>query len=164
LIDLISTSDVLISDYSGAIFESILAYVPVVLVDIDPHLIESEKKINPHSLEIARRDEIGFVAQPGKLRQAIKQVFDGGGSAEFQGIDRAELFANTSDPLVEMIAALKDLAAGRITPNAKQIRARSCEIKRINARRRKKIALNCLAFICLTIFLTLTALTILFAI
>ena len=139
LIDLICQSDVVISDYSGAIFEAILASRPVVLVDAEPDKVNADRKVNSQSIEIAHRRDIGLIAEPGKLAQAIMAAVYGSGP---KGIDRAMLFADVDDPLAEMIKALKELAAGQIIPNNTQRLAQRAERKRRIRRYQRRLILT----------------------
>ena len=138
LIDLICQSDVVISDYSGAVFEAILASRPLVLVDVDPEIVYADRKVNSRSIEIANRHEIGIVAEPGRLAQAVVAAVNGSGS---NGIDRAMLFADVDDPLAEMVKALKELAAGEIIPNDTQRLAQRAERKRRIRRYHRRLIL-----------------------
>ena len=138
LIDLICESDVVISDYSGAVFEAILASRPVVLVDVDPDIVYADRKVNSRSIEIAHRNEIGLVAEPGKLAQAVVAAVNGSGP---NGIDRAMLFADVDDPLAEMVKALKELAEGQIIPNDTQRLAQRAERNRRKRRYHRRLTL-----------------------
>lgn len=128
LMDMIKAADVVISDYSGAIFDAILADTPVVLVDAPPEIIAAEKKLDVQSLEIAQRDALGLVAEKGKLRTAIASACMGGAQAR---ISREVLFADVTDPLEEMVLAIKALARGEIVANSAQRQAQSRERARM---------------------------------
>lgn len=63
LFQLLCVSDVVLSDYSGAIFDAIMCEVPVVLLDL-PNVEERfGSKLDAESIEIKRRDALGYVIQ-----------------------------------------------------------------------------------------------------
>ena len=128
LIELICENDVVVSDYSGAIFEAILADKPIVLVDIEPAKVRTNRKIGSNSLEIAYRSEIGVVAESGKLAQAV--ISAANVKVPTGGINRAMLFTNVDDPATEIVKALEELASGQIIPNDKQLSAQRFERER----------------------------------
>ncbi len=77
LIDLLPICDIVLSDYSGAIFDALYCGKPIVLLQDD---IEKKvgNKINHESLEHAGRDQIGPVIQsPHDLRSTINDVVSG---------------------------------------------------------------------------------------
>ncbi|MCY9872348.1 CDP-glycerol glycerophosphotransferase family protein [Vibrio barjaei] len=74
--DLISESDIVISDFSGAIFDAIYLSKKVVLTrpNLDGKFVEN--KINNESLEVAKTPEIGpVVSNPDNLGNIIDNVF-----------------------------------------------------------------------------------------
>ncbi len=74
-LDLLSLADIVISDYSGAIFDAIYCDKPVILCDIPvKHLLELEK-IDEHSLEFSNRDDLGYrINNPEQLESAINTI------------------------------------------------------------------------------------------
>jgi CDP-glycerol glycerophosphotransferase (TagB/SpsB family) len=74
-----AVSDVLLSDYSGAIFDGIMCDLPVVLLDLPDIDKRFGKKLDARSLEMARRDELGFrVRQFDALPDAVAQALQDG--------------------------------------------------------------------------------------
>ncbi len=73
LMQLIALADVVLSDFSGAIFDAIQCRIPVVLLEPPEaeaaHLSTSDRR----SLERSRRSELGRVAaNPGALRETVR--------------------------------------------------------------------------------------------
>lgn len=59
LMQCLAVTDVVISDYSGAIFDGILCEKPVVLLDVNGIEAQFGSKLDGSSIEMARRDELG---------------------------------------------------------------------------------------------------------
>ena len=137
LIEQICNHDVVISDYSGAIFEAILADKPLVLVDVEPTKVRTDRRIDSNSLEIAYRTEIGVVAEPGKLAQAVMSAASG--KMPTGEISRAMLFTYVDDPITEIVKALEELASGHIIPNNEQLSAQRSEREHRIRRFRKQL-------------------------
>lgn len=77
LLDLMAVSDIVLSDYSGAIFDALYCKLPVVLLQDQ---IENRigEKLNVESLEHAARHRIGPVLdKSGTLRQTIWEILNG---------------------------------------------------------------------------------------
>ena len=77
-LELLNCADVVVSDFSGAIFDSTYARVPVVLFQEDVESKGGIQKFELSSIEFARRDEIGLVcSEPAlfelRLEQALQQ-------------------------------------------------------------------------------------------
>lgn len=112
LISLLAVSDVLVTDYSGAIFDALHAAIPVVLLDSDDGSAES--KSDAHSLERSRRDSLGVrAASPRDVEAAVDAAL-GGGGPDRESLDalRRELFINPSGAAGRAAQAILDLAAG----------------------------------------------------
>ncbi|KAA0911375.1 CDP-glycerol glycerophosphotransferase family protein [Pusillimonas sp. ANT_WB101] len=60
-LELLSIADLVVSDFSGAIFDAIYAQVPVLLFQENTEEKIGVQKFDCTSLEFARRDEIGYV-------------------------------------------------------------------------------------------------------
>ena len=74
-LDLLSISDIVVSDYSGAIFDAIYCEKPLLLLDLPKGRLDEIEKIDNHSLEIATRDELGYrVESPSKVAGAILSI------------------------------------------------------------------------------------------
>jgi CDP-Glycerol:Poly(glycerophosphate) glycerophosphotransferase len=77
LLELMTVSDIVISDYSGAIFDALYCKLPVVLLH-DRSEQRVGDKLTLDSLEYSARHEIGPVLeQPGNLREIIRQLIEG---------------------------------------------------------------------------------------
>lgn len=63
LMQVLRVCDVMISDYSGAIFDGIMCEKPVVLLDVDGIEDNFGSKLDHNSLEMRRRDELGIRVQ-----------------------------------------------------------------------------------------------------
>lgn len=118
LLELLAVSDLLISDYSGAIFDSIFCRKPVVLLDID---IQQKvgNKIDEYSLEYARRSELGcLVSKPSELFSAVSKTLNDSAIALTKVEElRAELFNDSPDATKRASDALTALASGAYIPN-----------------------------------------------
>ncbi len=93
LLPLLNAADLVLSDYSGAIFDAIYVRKPVVLLQSDPKSVLG-KKFGYESIEYARRDDIGFVvSSPKRLANAVTEVM--AGSIDFKSRNemlRSEIF------------------------------------------------------------------------
>ena len=61
--ELLSVADLVVSDFSGAIFDAVYAQVPVLMYHARVDEIEGEQKFSKDSLEYRRRDELGLVCE-----------------------------------------------------------------------------------------------------
>ena len=78
LFSLFCVADVVISDISGAIFDALLCDIPVVLVSPRDLNKSFGKKLNETSLEIANRNEFGFVVDcQTELEQVVESALNG---------------------------------------------------------------------------------------
>lgn len=72
LMQALVAADLILSDYSGAIFDGIMCDTPVVLLDVDGIEGQFGNKLDGLSVEMARRDELGVrVAQTTALGAAV---------------------------------------------------------------------------------------------
>jgi hypothetical protein len=75
LFELLVIADVLVSDYSGAIFDGLLCEKPVVLLDISNAQDKGGEKLDYYSPELAERDILGVrVSNPVNLADVINKV------------------------------------------------------------------------------------------
>ena len=75
---LMSIADMVLSDYSGSIFDAIYNNIPVVLLQNDPEKHVGEEKFGLESIEYKLRDKIGPVANyPHELKSLVDNVFSG---------------------------------------------------------------------------------------
>jgi len=74
LLPLLKYTDIILSDYSGAIFDAIYVKKPVILLQEDPQSLVG-KKFGFESIEFSQRDSIGpVVHSPSELRSIVKKV------------------------------------------------------------------------------------------
>lgn len=115
-LELLSISNIVISDYSGAIFDAIHCEKPVVLLDKNEDEILEEAKIDPHSLEFNRRDELGYrVARPSDLIDVIKHIEENYDYivGEKKAI-KSELYEYSENSVEKCIEAISSLISGDI--------------------------------------------------
>ena len=75
LMQAIAVSDVMVSDYSGAIFDAIMCDKPVVLLDVEGIETQYGAKLDVTSIEMAQRDALGFrVTQADEISGAIERA------------------------------------------------------------------------------------------
>lgn len=114
---LLACSDLVMSDYSGAMFDAINVGKPVVLLQHEPENL-SRDKFGLESIEYARRDEIGYVAEaPEKLERCVSETL--ANPTKFAEANRRlkeECFALETGCAEAGAEALRDLVAGKIGP------------------------------------------------
>jgi tetratricopeptide (TPR) repeat protein len=98
LLPLLDVADVVLSDYSGAIFDAIYVRKPIVLLQSDPASVIG-RKFGFESIEYSRRDEIGpVVSSPNDLADTLASVVSG--SIDFKAKNeglRSEVFEYDQD-------------------------------------------------------------------
>jgi hypothetical protein len=112
LVELLAVADVLLSDFSGAIFDAIQSEVPVVLLGPAATLGASSSDLN--SLEQARRAELGLVAAtPADLAPAVRRALVSDSTAD-AGLARlrAELFTDAAGASDRVAQTIRELARG----------------------------------------------------
>jgi glycosyltransferase involved in cell wall biosynthesis len=78
LLYLLACADIVISDFSGAIFDSINVGKPVILLQKEPEALIGAEKFSLESIEYALRDQIGKVVDdPAALKGAINKIISG---------------------------------------------------------------------------------------
>lgn len=78
LLYLLKVSDVVLSDFSGAIFDAINVGKPVILLQHNAESLVGAEKFGLESIEYARRDQIGpVVSEPHLLAGIVEKVVDG---------------------------------------------------------------------------------------
>ncbi len=117
---LLDASDVVISDFSGAIFDALYAQVPVVLYQEDASRAVGIQKFNLQSIEYRRRDELGIVCEKAEdLADCIDRALHlQDGDRERLKALRSELMVDCSKVDVVALAQSKvaDLLEGRVPP------------------------------------------------
>jgi len=142
LLELLSVADIVISDYSGAIFDAIYCGKPVVLANTDISKQIGGKKIDNFSLEYSRRGELGIVANnPIELIQAVQSAAENPEQCtkSYKALHQ-ELFTETSNATENAKKALIDLWNGHYNQNQAQMYVRT-ELKDLyNTKRQLAIA------------------------
>lgn len=115
-LELLSISDIVISDYSGAIFDAIYCRKPVVLLDKEIEELLEEDKIDTHSLEFNRRDDLGYrVDNPSNLSGSIQYIANNYESiiTDKEAI-KSELYEYSENSIEKCIEAIDSLMSGDI--------------------------------------------------
>lgn len=129
ILSLISVSDVVISDFSGAIFDAVFCRKPVVLVS--PEDMSDSKKLDCFSLEITRRAQLGKIVQlPIQLEQELSKIIS---KPEKYLVDDElynNLFLTTDIASKKVIDCLESLAIGTYNHSQQQLYIRDavCEL------------------------------------
>jgi hypothetical protein len=115
VLELLALSDIVLSDYSGAIFDALYCKKPVVL--LQQHSSERfGKKLDAHSLEYAQQDRIGPVCtSPSQLAERVRQVL--AGTISYDDANEAlvqELYLKSPGAVARSVEALSALARGTI--------------------------------------------------
>lgn len=113
LLELIAVSDLVLSDYSGAIFDAMFCRRPVVLLNADIERVLGVK-VDVHSIEYAKRRDIGpIVERPDRLRATVEQALsDSGALVDRVAGLRSHLFTDEPGATGRAAAALLALARG----------------------------------------------------
>lgn len=116
---LLACSDLVMSDYSGAIFDAINVGKPVVLLQHEPENLDT-KKFGLESIEYSRRDDIGPVAgTPDALREVVDSAFAYPDRYRDKNLQiKAECFALETGCGATGAEALEDLLNGRLAPRS----------------------------------------------
>lgn len=138
LLSLISIADIVISDFSGAIFDAIFGKKPVVLVSIP---LMNQQKLDEFSLEVAHRSKLGYeVTAPEQLEISVTQAL-----TEQKLVDEAlyqELFVHNKNATQQAINALQQLVDGKYALSQQQLYVRHTEkllnIEKIKQQKTKK--------------------------
>jgi len=114
-LDLLSISDIVISDYSGAIFDAIYCDKPVILLDLPEKQLESIDKIDEHSLEISSRNELGYrVNASMNLSDALEYVEKNSNTIlEKQNEIKEKLFLSENNSVERAIKEIDALIEGK---------------------------------------------------
>lgn len=117
LVPLLREADLVLSDFSGAIFDALLAGKKILLLQNDERA-RYGRKLSPNNLEIRARERIGPVVKlPGELAAAVEAVFSGRLDLRIANEDlRNELFIRGGSAIARAHSALEALASGAIEP------------------------------------------------
>lgn len=124
LFPLLAEADLVLSDFSGAIFDALLAEKKILLLQ-NKERARYGRKLSPRSLEIAARERIGpVVSSPDELDEAVRSIFTGTLDLRIANEDlRAELFIRGGSAIARAHAALEELAAGEIEAQTRSQRS-----------------------------------------
>jgi len=119
---LLSISDIVISDYSGAIFDAIYCKKPLLLLDLPDEHLEEVKKVDKYSIEIADRDMLGYrIDSPSEVLNAVSYLESNYNEVIInqEGI-RNKLFVSTTNATQNAIDAMNQLMDGNYIPSQMQ--------------------------------------------
>ena len=121
---LIDLADLVVSDYSGVIFDALLHDKPVVLLDIPEPL--SSAKLDKNSLEWCHRNEFGLnVATPAALHGAIDELLNSSNNRNKSAKEwQQRLFDFGEKSSERAAAALMSVARGLFQPDSIKIEKR----------------------------------------
>jgi hypothetical protein len=135
LIELLALADVLLSDFSGAIFDAIQAEVPVVL--LGGAAVHDGSRSDRHSLEQARRSELGQVATtPGDVASAVHRALAPDEADPALARLRDDLFIDPAGASERAARTIHELAAGAYSRSQSQeyMRHEMAALHRLRAR------------------------------
>ncbi len=117
LIELLAVSDIVLSDYSGAVFDALYCKKPVIL--LQQYSAERfGKKLDAHSLEYAQPERIGPVCtSPSQLADVVRRVISG--ELSYRAVNEAlvsELYVPSPGATDRVVAALIALSRAEIPP------------------------------------------------
>lgn len=144
IISLISIADIVISDFSGAIFDALFCRKPVVLLNI-PNSVKSQK-LDAFSLEIFLRSQLGTeIHSPEELGSVLDEIAAAPQKYQLAQELYANLFTETEYATKQAVYCLNKLANGDYVPSQQQqyIRQTLCELyaeKRKGAEKRKSFS------------------------
>lgn len=144
LLELISISDVVISDYSGAIFDAIYFNKPIILLSKGYDADDMGKKMDGFSLEFAQRKNIGYeVFSPIDLQSAVEHVLNNiSDFSTMHSVLNQTLFTDTENAIPNAIDAMKDLLSGNYSLTQSQTYIRQVSRELLSTKRRLQIALK----------------------
>lgn len=142
LLSLISVADIVISDFSGAIFDAIFCKKPVILFSIP---LVDQPKLDKFSLEIAHRSALGYeVSSPERVAITVEKAL-----TEQKLADKMlyqQLFMGNENATQQVIDALQQLVDGKYSLSQQQLYVRQTEkllnIEKIKQQKNKKQSFN----------------------
>lgn len=121
LIDLLAISDLVISDFSGAIFDAVYCRIPLILLDPVGNEFSMSPKSDMHSIERVRRAELGVVVScQSELAEAVRKALKSQSTNAALDVLRDDLFRDSKDAVPRAKSAIHALAAGGYAPNQSQ--------------------------------------------
>jgi hypothetical protein len=125
---LMSCADVVVTDYSGAIFDAIFCDIPLVLINTSDAALAKIEKIDKFSAELHLRSSLGLeVESPGELRSKVVCALKG--DVEVSQAIRKQFFTETYDSCSLARAALQNLYDGKYEKSQQQIYIRDFALK-----------------------------------
>lgn len=121
LMELLALSDVVLSDFSGAIFDAVQGKVPLVLLG-DSGGAAADSKSDSYSIEQSRREELGVLAAaPDQLEAAVSRAITEG-APDSGPLDRLrqDLFCDAEGSPSRAAEVIRRLAAGDFTQSQAQ--------------------------------------------
>ena len=124
IFSLLAVSDLMISDYSGAIFDGYYCRRPIILLNV-PSALENEK-INSSSLEITQREKIAcMVSSPEDMDKFDLLAQEA--KSKVGGELWNKLFTPCSGNNAQKAAnVIRNAAVGKYTLSSEQLRLRNC--------------------------------------
>lgn len=120
IISLISVSDIVISDFSGAIFDAAFCRKPVVLLNI-PN-IDQITKVDNFSLEISQREKLGrIVESPDELEIALEDVSQSPKKYLLANELYQYLFVETENATKQAVSYIIELAKNHFSLSQQQL-------------------------------------------
>lgn len=143
LLVLLSVCDLVISDYSGAIFDAVYCKKPVVLLNTNLDEQLGGKKIDEYSLEYSRRNELGYVVNsPEELLSTVNVALtENNLQSKTSNELREELFLETNDATKIAVSVINGLHKNEYIPSQSQAYMRS-EIKELLRTKRQLAIAN----------------------
>ncbi|HDT2291296.1 TPA: CDP-glycerol glycerophosphotransferase family protein, partial [Escherichia coli] len=123
VLELINESDIVISDYSGAIFDAVYFKKPIILLNNKNHYDNDSLKIDKFSIEYALRPHLGYeVNNPEELFCAVQHVLNNKGYfSKIHSSLRNELFLDNGNAIELAIKAIRELHSGSYELNQQQL-------------------------------------------
>jgi Putative glycosyl/glycerophosphate transferases involved in teichoic acid biosynthesis TagF/TagB/EpsJ/RodC len=138
----IARADVVVSDYSGAIFDALYLDRPIAL--LQPPVEQEIIRTDAESIEIARAQDIGPIARSAdELYAAIQSATaDKGKWEKSREALRREIYAYEGNSAERVIEALKDLMEGKYDPPSVKRELRDTYIRYLRGSRQLKAAIK----------------------
>ena len=144
ILELINEADMIISDYSGAIFDAVYFKKPIILLNNPNHYENDSVKMDSFSLEYAMRHKLGYeVNNVTELEDAISKV--SGNKDYYSEIHeslRNELFTDTGNSIELAMNAIYDLEKGVYSLSQHQLYVRAINQELLATKRQLNIALK----------------------
>ena len=121
-LELLSITDIVLSDYSGAIFDAIYCDKPLILLDLPESTLDNVEKVDKYSLEINNRDNLGYrVSVPNDLFNAVSYIEENYDDIiKKQSSIKNNLFISGKNSVQRCIKALYDLMEDKYIPTQMQ--------------------------------------------